>query len=75
MQLERKRMQPNKAIKEPVVESVELTEKQRLFCIHDIKCFNVTKDNQQPYGCANSSGMVEGHRHLRILRYPEKSTV
>ncbi|KAA0944089.1 terminase small subunit [Sporosarcina sp. ANT_H38] len=60
-----KRMQPKEAIKEPVVESDELTEKQRLFCIHYIKCFNATKAYQKAYGCAYTTAMVEGHRHLR----------
>lgn len=54
-----------KQIKEPVVESVELTEKQRLFCIYYIKYFNATKAYQKAYECAYTTAMVEGHRHLR----------
>lgn len=38
MQLKRKRMQPKVAI----VESDDLTDKQRLFCIYYIKSFNQT---------------------------------
>ena len=37
-----KRMQPKKTELEPVVESNNLTDKQRLFCIYDIKSFNQT---------------------------------
>lgn len=51
--------------KEPVVKSGELTDKQRLFCIYYIKYFNATKAYQKAYGCAYSTAMVEGHRHLR----------
>lgn len=37
-----KRMQPKKEMKEPIAESSELTDKQRLFCIYYIKSFNQT---------------------------------
>ncbi|MCK1996446.1 terminase small subunit [Psychrobacillus psychrodurans] len=59
-----KRMQPKKEVKEPVVESDELTEKQRLFCIYYIKYFNATKAYQKAYDCAYTTARVEGHRHL-----------
>ena len=60
-----------KQIKEPVVESSELTEKQRLVCIYYIKYFNATNATnatnayQKAYECAYMTAMVEGHRHLR----------
>ena len=54
-----------KTVKEPVVESDELTDKQRLFCIYYIKYFNATKAYQKAYECAYRTAMVEGHRHLR----------
>jgi len=60
-----KRMQPIKELNEPVVESDELTDKQRLFCIYYIKYFNATKAYRKAYECAYSTAMVEGHRHLR----------
>lgn len=60
-----KKMQPKKKEKEPVVESDNLTDKQRLFCIYYIKYFNATKAYQKAYECAYSTAMVEGHRHLR----------
>lgn len=59
-----KKMQPKKESKEPVVESDNLTEKQRLFCIYYIKYFNATKAYQKAYECAYSTARVEGHRHL-----------
>ena len=52
-------------IKEPVVISDNLTDKQRLFCIYYIKYFNATKAYQKAYECAYTTAMVEGHRHLR----------
>jgi len=52
-------------IKEPVVISDNLTDKQRLFCIYYTKYFNATKAYQKAYECAYTTAMVEGHRHLR----------
>ncbi|MGM8212623.1 terminase small subunit [Virgibacillus sp. W0430] len=60
-----KRMQPKKEEKEPVIQSGNLTDKQRLFCIYYIKYFNATKAYQKAYECAYTTAMVEGHRHLR----------
>ena len=34
-----------------LVESEELTDKQKLFCIYYIKCFNATKAYQKVYKC------------------------
>ena len=34
-----------------VIENTELTEKQRLFCIYYIQCFNATKAYQKAYEC------------------------
>lgn len=50
---------------EPIVESDELTDKQRLFCIYYIKYFNATKAYQKAYECAYSTAMVNGHGLLR----------
>ncbi|BAQ11319.1 terminase small subunit [Bacillus sp. OxB-1] len=60
-----KRMQPKREQFEPVVESDDLTDKQRLFCIYYIKYFNATKAYQKAYECAYTTAMVEGHRTLR----------
>lgn len=59
-----KRMQPKKERFEPVVESNDLNDKQRLFCIYYIKYFNATKAYQKAYGCAYTTARVEGSRHL-----------
>src|SRR5690625_3151863 len=63
-----KKMQPKKEIKEPVVTSDNLTDKQRLFCIYYIKYFNATKAYQKAYECAYTTGMSNGHS---LLRNPE----
>lgn len=59
-----KKMQQKKERYEPVVESDNLTEKQRLFCIYYIKYFNATKAYQKAYECAYTTARVEGSRHL-----------
>lgn len=48
-----------------VMKNSELTDKQRLFCIHYIRCFNATKAYQKAYGCSYETAMVEGSSHLR----------
>lgn len=50
--------------KEVVVESDELTEKQRLFCMYYLKYFNATKAYQKAYECTYLTARVEGHRNL-----------
>jgi len=60
-----KKMQPKKEIKEPVVTSDNLTDKQRLFCIYYIKYFNATKAYQKAYECAYTTAMSNGHSLLR----------
>lgn len=51
--------------KEPVIVNDDLNDKQRLFCIYYLKYFNATKAYQKAYGCAYTTAMSEGHRHLR----------
>ncbi|MEK4712255.1 terminase small subunit [Sporosarcina sp. FSL K6-5500] len=58
-----KRMQP----KEAVVESDDLTDKQRLFCIYYIKSFNATMAAIKA-GYARNSAHVEGSRLLRNVK-------
>ena len=48
-----------------VIENPDLTDKQRLFCIYYIRCFNATKAYQKAYGCSYETAMVEGSSHLR----------
>lgn len=42
----------------------DLTDKQKLFCIHYIKCFNATKAYQKAYGCGYETAMSEGSKNL-----------
>lgn len=60
-----------KDIKEPIVEEVnevlqnaELTDKQRLFCIYYINCFNATKAYQKAYECDYITANTNGPRLL-----------
>lgn len=46
------------------LEDADLTDKQRLFCIEYIKCFNATKAYKKVYGCSYNAAKVEGFRHL-----------
>lgn len=48
-----------------IIENPELTDKQRLFCVHYIRSFNATKAYQKAYGCSYETAMTEGSSHLR----------
>lgn len=48
-----------------VIENPDLTDKQRLFCIYYVRCFNATKAYQKAYGCSYETAMVEGSGCLR----------
>lgn len=52
-----------KEVKE-VLENAELTDKQRLFCLYYIKCFNATKAYQKAYECDYLIANVNGSRLL-----------
>ena len=47
------------------VEESDLTDKQQLFCMYFIRCFNATKAYQRAYGCDYRTAMVNGCRMLR----------
>lgn len=56
---------------EPVLEEVkmvmgndDLTDKQRLFCLHYVKCFNATKAYQKAYGSTYEVANSEGYKLL-----------
>ncbi|EGQ21087.1 phage terminase small subunit [Sporosarcina newyorkensis 2681] len=66
-----KRMQPKKEQFEPVVESDDLTDKQRLFCIYYIKSFNATMSAIKA-GYATNSAHVEGSRLLRNAKVADE---
>lgn len=50
---------------EQVIENPDLTDKQRLFCVIYIRCFNATKAYQKAYGCSYETAMVNGSGLLR----------
>jgi len=47
-----------------VMSNEELTDKQRLFCLHYIRCFNATKAYQRAYGVDYSTATSIGYRLL-----------
>lgn len=49
---------------EQVMENLELTDKQRLFCLLYVRCFNATKAYQKAYGCSYEVANSEGYRLL-----------
>lgn len=61
----------NNAMKEAIAEAVdqvlenaELTDKQRLFCLYYVRCFNATKAYQKAYGCGYDVANSEGYKLL-----------
>lgn len=57
---------------ESVIQNNGLTDKQRLFCIYYIRCFNATKAYQKAYGCDYISAMQNGSRMLRNDKVKEE---
>ena len=53
---------------EDVLGNMDLTDKQQLFCLYFIKCFNATKAYQKAYGCSYNTAAVEG---CRLLKNPK----
>lgn len=45
---------------EQVMVNPDLTDKQRLFCVLYIKCFNATKAYQKAYGCSYETALTNG---------------
>lgn len=50
---------------EQVIKNPDLTDKQRLFCVKYIRCFNATKAYQKAYGCSYETAMANGSELLR----------
>lgn len=50
---------------ESVNENAELTEKQRLFCMFYVRCFNATKAYQKAYQCSYQMACGHGHELLK----------
>lgn len=49
---------------EELLENTELTDKQRLFCIYYIRCFNATKAYQKAYECDYRTAITNASRLL-----------
>ena len=67
-EIERKK---KKAIAEDVkqvMDNPDLTDKQRLFCLHYIKSFNAVKSYQKAYGVGYNTAAVNGYRLLDNAR-------
>lgn len=48
-----------------VSENPELNEKQRLFCLYYVRCFNAVKAYQKAYGCSYETACGHGHELLK----------
>ena len=57
-----------------MMENPDLTDKQRLFCVLYIRCFNATKAYQRAYGCRYEIAVTEGSALLRNPRVKEEIT-
>lgn len=57
---------------EEVIQNKELTDKQRLFCLYYIRCFNATKAYQKAYACDYVTAMVNGSCLLRNTKVKEE---
>ena len=53
---------------EEIVQNTELTNKQQLFCIYYVRCFNATKAYQKAYECDYNTAAVCGSRMLRNVK-------
>lgn len=68
---EKARRQQDNREKEPDnfdIENPELNEKQKIFCIYYVRCFNATKAYQKAYECSYESAMRQGNRLLRNVQ-------
>ena len=57
---------------EKVIENEDLSDKQKLFCIYYIRCFNATKAYQKAYGCAYATAATNGSALLRNTQVKEQ---
>jgi phage terminase small subunit len=48
-----------------ICENGKLTDKQQLFCLYYVKCFNATKAYQKAYGCSYEAAAVNGSNLLK----------
>jgi phage terminase small subunit len=65
----KKARSPSEAYKkEPVVESDELTDKQRAFCMYYVRSLNATSAYKKAYKCNYETAMASGSRLLRNVK-------
>lgn len=55
-----------------VIQNTKLTDKQQLFCIYYIRCFNATKAYQKAYGVDHATAVVNGPRLLGNARIKDE---
>ncbi|MFR2816211.1 terminase small subunit [Anaerostipes caccae] len=55
-----------------VISNPNLTDKQRLFCLQYVRCFNATKAYQKAYGCSYMVANAEGYKLLVNPRVKEE---
>lgn len=55
-----------------VIENEELNDKQRLFCLYYVRCFNATKAYQKAYECSYETALTNGVRLLGNARVQEE---
>lgn len=70
-----KKNDTNKAVADEVKEVMQntnLTDKQQLFCLYYIRCFNATKAYQKAYGCDYNTAMVCGCQLLRNTKVKDE---
>lgn len=55
-----------------VIKNENLTDKQRLFCLYYVRCFNATRAYQKAYGCSYETAMANGSASLRNTKIQEE---
>ena len=63
-QVKRAKKEPVAHEVETVIQNTDLTDKQQLFCIYYIRCFNATKAYQKAYGCDYRTAQSNGYQLL-----------
>ena len=57
---------------ESVIPNTDLSDKQRLFCLYYVRCFNATKAYKKAYGCSYETAMVNGSLALRNTKIQDE---
>lgn len=73
----KKRKAERKAVAEAVdqvMENPDLTDKQRLFCVLYVRCFNATKAYRKAYGCSYETAMANGSALLKNAKIRDEIT-